>query len=287
MAAGVTAPQLTFLRGLSTAVLAGAVLLLTAREQFRVRGRELAGLALLGIAGLAMIQWLYSVAIALLPVGVALLIQYTAVVMVALVAWLVFKEQVSSRLIWGIAAVVIGLVLVSRMWDSNLEPLGVIAAFCAAIAYAFYFLAGERGVAKRPALAVAFWASLFATTFWAVFSGWWNLELATLANPTPLTGALNSVVVPVWVPLLWVLTLGAFVPFVLSFAALKHLRATVVGVLAASEVLFAFVVAWLWLGEAMVAMEIGGAAIVMIGILVALTSRSKLPENAAVPTEVP
>lgn len=293
MAAGVTAPQLTFLRGLSTAIIAGAVLLATARAQFRVSRRDLVGLALLGVAGLAMIQWLYSVAISILPVGIALLIQYTAVVIVALAAWLLFKEKVSARLWWAMAAVLIGLAVVARIWDSHLDTLGVIAAVASAFAYAFYFLAGERGVAKRPAMAVAFWASLFSSAFWALFSGWWRIDVAALAEPTSLTGALAGVVLPVWVPLLWVVTLGAFAPFVLSFAALRHLSATAVGILASSEVLFAFIVAWLWLGEAMAAIEIAGAAVVLVGIVLAQTARDKSVveaselRSAEVPPEVP
>ena len=43
--------------------------------------------------------------------------------------------------------------------------------------------------------------------------------------------------------------LGSFAPFLLSFYALKHLTATAAGIVASSEVIFAFVVAWLWLGE--------------------------------------
>lgn len=292
MAAGVTAPQLTFMRGLSTAILAGAVLLFTAREQFRISRRDALGLMLLGVAGLAMIQWLYSVAIAILPVGIALLIQYTAVVIVALAAWLLFKEKVSARLWWAIAAVLTGLAIVARIWDSQLDAIGAIAAVAAAFAYAFYFLAGERGVAKRPAMAVAFWASLFSTCFWALFSGWWRLDVAALAERTSLTGALDGVVVPAWVPLLWVITLGAFAPFVLSFAALRHLSATAVGILASSEVLFAFIVAWVWLGEAMAAVEIAGAGLVLCGIVVAQTARERkaaeqVPPVAQEPTEVP
>ena len=294
MAAGVTAPQLTFMRGLSTALIAGTVLLLTARERFRVSRRELVGLALLGVAGLAMIQWLYSVAISILPVGIALLIQYTAVVIVALAAWLLFKEKVSARLWWAIAAVIAGLAVVSRVWDSQLNTLGVLAAAASAFAYAFYFLAGERGVAKRPAMAVAFWASLFSSAFWALFSGWWRIDLDALAQPTSLTGALEGVVLPAWLPLLWVVTLGAFAPFVLSFAALRHLSATAVGILASSEVLFAFIVAWMWLGEAMAAIEIAGAAVVLAGIVIAQTARERAatarPDPSVVPevpTEVP
>jgi len=279
--AGITPPQLTFLRGLSTALIAGAILALTARAQFRISRRDALGLAALGIGGLAMIQWLYAVAISLLPVGVALLIQYTAVIMVALAAWLLFKERVHVRLWWAIGAVLVGLAVVAQVWDNQLNGLGTLAAFAAAIAYAFYFLAGERGVARRPAMAVAFWASLFATAFWAVFSGWWNIEATALLADVSLTGALDDVVVPLWVPLLWVITLGAFAPFVLSFAALRHLSATAVGILASSEVLFAFLVAWLWLGETLVAIQIAGAAVVLGGILLAQTAREKRRKTAA------
>lgn len=291
--AGITPPQLTFMRGLSTAIIAGIVLALTAREQFRITRRDALGLAALGVGGLAMIQWLYAVAISLLPVGVALLIQYTAVVLVALAAWLLFKERVHARLWWAIGAVLLGLAIVAQVWDSALDALGVLAAVAAAVAYAYYFLAGERGVARRPAMAVAFWASLFATVFWFCFSTWWEIDPGTLTSATSLTGALADVVVPVWVPLAWVITLGAFAPFVLSFAALRHLSATAVGILASAEVLFAFLVAWLWLGETLVAVQIAGAALVLAGIVIAQTARERRAAAdagappAAEPTEVP
>jgi len=273
--AGVTAAQLTFLRTLSTAVIAGAILVITAREQFRLTGREAAGLAALGVAGVAMIQWLYAVAISRLPVGVALLIEYTAVILVALAAWLLFKERVHARLWLAIAFVIFGLAIVAEVWDISLDLIGTLAALAAAVAYAFYFLAGERGVARRPAMAVTFWASAFATAFWALFSGWWTLDPALMTSIVPLTGALDDVQVPLWVPTLWVITLGAFAPFVLSFAALRHLSATAVGILASSEVLFAFIVAWVWLGETLIAVQIAGAALVLTGIVVAQTARDR------------
>lgn len=286
--AGITAPQLTVMRSLSTVVLAGTWLVIADRSHFRPRLRELAGYAALGIGGLAMLQWLYAAAISMLPVGVGLLIEYTAVILVALTAWLIFKEKVHARLWLAIAAVLAGLAVVAQVWNSNLRPLGVLAAFGAAISYAFYFLAGERIVAKRPPVAVAFWAAVFAGLFWLIFSGWWRIEPAALAHHVSLTGALDSVTVPVWVPLLWVLTLGSFAPFVLSFAALGHLSATAVGILASSEVLFAFAVAWWWLGETLNALQIAGAAVVLAGIIIAQTARTRpdLPV-AATPEEIP
>ncbi|WP_430869079.1 EamA family transporter [Demequina aurantiaca] len=277
--AGVSPAQLTFFRVLSTAVIAGLVLLVSDRAQFRPSRRQLGNLAALGIGGLAMIQWLYAVAISILPVGVALLIEYTAVVLVALASWLIFNERVHPRLWFAIGAVLVGLAVVAQVWDSNLRLLGVVAAFGAAITYAFYFIMGERVVASMPPMAVAFWASVFASGFWGIFSAWWSLDPATLTANVSLSGALEAVVVPVWLPLLFVITLGAFAPFVLIFTALGHLSATAVGILASSEVLFAFIVAWAWLGEKLTPLQVAGAILVLLGIVVAQTARTR-PEPA-------
>ncbi len=290
MAAGISPQQLTFARTVATAAIAGMVLLITDRSQFRLSGREVGFFAALGVAGLAMIQWLYSVAISRLPVGVALLFEYTAVVLVALTALVVFKEPVHRRLWWAIGGVLVGLAVVAQVWDSSLDGLGIAAGLGAAVAYAFYFLAGERGVARRPPMAVAFWAALFASVFWGLFSGWWSIDPALLVERISLDGALSSVEVPLWVPLAWIVTLGSFAPFVLIFMALRHVSATAVGILASSEVLFAFLVAWVWLGETLLPVQIAGAALVLVAIVVAQTARDRVAarvDTPEVPPEVP
>lgn len=290
MAAGISPEQLTLMRTVGTALIAGGVLVVTDRSQFRISRSEVLFFAALGIAGLAMIQWLYSLAISLLPVGVALLFEYTAVVLVALTARLVFGERVHPRLWWAIAAVLVGLALVAQVWDSSLNGLGVLAALGAAVAYAFYFLAGERGVRGRPPMAVAFWAALFASAFWGLFSRWWQIPPSLLTAELSFGGALDHVVAPMWVPLLGIVTLGGFAPFVLIFMALRHASATAVGIMASSEVLFAFAVAWAWLGETLVAVQLIGAAVVMAGIVIAQTARTATPDEpfaTSVPPEVP
>lgn len=291
--AGISPEQLTLARTLGTTVIAGAVLLLTDRSQFRLTRRQLAFFAALGVGGLAMIQWLYSVAISLLPVGVALLFEYTAVILIALTARFVFGERVHPRLWWAIAGVLIGLAVVAQVWDSSLNGLGVLAGLGAAVAYAFYFLAGERGVVSRPPIAVAFWASVFATAFWAVFSRWWTLPPATLTGEVAWGGALDHLVTPMWVPLIAIVSLGSFAPFVLIFMSLRHITATTSGILASSEVLFAFAVAWLWLSETLSAVQLAGAAVVMVAIVVAQTARARRASEAdepfamGVPSEAP
>ncbi|WNM25696.1 DMT family transporter [Demequina capsici] len=294
MQAGITPEQLTLFRVLGTAVIAGTVLAITDRAQLRLTWRDAGRFAALGIAGLAMVQWLYAVAIKHLPVGVALLFEYMAVVIVAIVARVVFKEKVHPRLWWAIGAVLVGLAIVAEVWDSTLSGVGVAAGLAAACAYAFYFISGERSVADRPPMAVAFWASAFATAFWLMFSQWWRIAPGTFAENVSFGGSLDAIHAPMWVPLVGMVALGAFAPFTLIFMSLRHISATASGILATSEVLFAFIVAWLWLGETLAPLPLVGAAVVLVGIVMAQTARERAvsPDSddafaLAVPPEAP
>jgi drug/metabolite transporter (DMT)-like permease len=81
--------------------------------------------------------------------------------------------------------------------------------------------------------------------------------------------------------------LGSFAPFLFSFAAIGRLKATPAGIVASSEVIFAFVVAWLWLGEKLDALQLVGAAVVLAGIILAQTARSNRVVDADLAIERP
>jgi len=272
--AGLTPMQLTQFRTLGTALLAGAVLLVTDRAAFRLTRRQVLVMAVLGVAGVALLQASYAAAIQRLPVGIALLVEYTGVLLVALIAFLFFKERVRARLWVAIALVLGGLVVVARIWASDLDPLGVLFAVAAAIFLTIYFLVGERQISATSPMAVAFWTMLFAAIFWAFFSGWWELEPATFATPVDVGGVHGSLELPLLVPLLVTVVFGSFLAFAFSFLALKHLTATAAGVAASSEVLFAFAGAWLWLGEGLDPLQTIGAVVVLAGIVLAQTARA-------------
>jgi drug/metabolite transporter (DMT)-like permease len=272
--AGLTPMQLTQFRTLGTALLAGALLLTLDRAAFRLRPRQLLVMAALGVGGVALLQASYAAAIQLLPVGIALLLEYTAVLMVALFAFFVFRERVKARIWVAIAFVLAGLAVVAQIWSSRLDPLGVALALVAAVTLAFYFLVGEGQVGATSPLTVAFWTMVFATAFWAPFSGWWTLQPSTFSAHVEVGGMLGSLALPLWLPLTITVVVGSFAPFLLSFYALKHLTATAAGIVASSEVLFAFVVAWFWLGEQLDPLQIAGAAVVLAGIVLAQTARS-------------
>ncbi len=271
--AGLTPAQQTFFRVAAAALIAGVWLAFTHRAAFRVTGKQLVVFAVLGIGGVALLQWFYATAVSLLPVGIALLLEYLAVLFVAVIARVFFAEKVKPRLWVAIALVLIGLALVAQIWASTLDPFGVLMGLLAAAALTLYFLLGERQVARTSPMTVAFWSMGFAALFWLLFSNWWQIDPELFVTPFSLGGALEAVVVPLWIPLIWNTVLGSFAPFLLSFLALKHLSATVAGIASSSEVIFAFVFAWLWLGEKLDALQLVGVAIVLLAIMLAQTAR--------------
>jgi len=271
--AGLSPVQVTQFRTLGSAILAGLMLLAIDRGAFRISWRRLVSMAVLGIFGIALLQSTYAVAISLLPVGIALLLEYLAVLAVAVIARIFFKEKVKGRVWIAIALVLTGLAVVAKVWDSPLDAVGVLWGLAAAGFLTFYFIFGERQINATSPLAVLFWASTFAAIFWAFFSGWWELTPETFGQSVSLGGALDAVELPLWVPLTSVIVLGSFLPFLLSFFALSKLKATTAGILASSEIIFAFAVAWLWLGEALDIVQVLGAAIVLVGIVLAQTAR--------------
>jgi drug/metabolite transporter (DMT)-like permease len=271
---GLSATQVTLFRTLGSFLIAGALLLVLDRRAFRLPLKQIGVMAVLGVFGMALLQVTYAVAVQLLPVGIALLLEYLAVLVVAVIAFVFFKERVRPRLWVAIGLVLVGLVVVAQIWSSTLDPFGVLMALAAAATLSIYFLVGERQVAATSPLVVAFWTSGFAALFWAFFSGWWELQPAVLAHPVSLTGNLEGVVLPLWLVLAWLVVMGSFLPFLLSFAAIGRLRATAAGVVASSEVIFAFVVAWIWLGEQLSFTQLLGAAVVLTGIVLAQTARA-------------
>jgi drug/metabolite transporter (DMT)-like permease len=88
-----------------------------------------------------------------------------------------------------------------------------------------------------------------------------------------LLGRLSDYHLPVWLLLLYVVVLGAIVPFFLIVGSMRHITATRTGILAMVEPVVASLVAWAWLGETLNGTTLVGGAIVLCGIVLAQTAR--------------
>jgi drug/metabolite transporter (DMT)-like permease len=119
-----------------------------------------------------------------------------------------------------------------------------------------------------------------AAVFWAIAAPWWRFDPTILARRVPIS--IGSVELPLWVLVVWIVVLGAVVPFWLSIAALRHLPPTAAGLVATAEPVFASIVAWLWVEQVLTAWQLAGGVVVLTGIVLAQTARA-----APVPTSLP
>jgi drug/metabolite transporter (DMT)-like permease len=282
--AGIPPTRLTALRCTGAAVCLLAVLAVVAPRRLRVTWREVPFLAVFGVVGVAMTQFLYYYAIGRMPVGIALVFEMTAPVFIALYVWLVRREKVRSRLWLALLLSLSGLILVAQVWEGggSLNPQGVGAALIAALCLAAYYLLGERGTANRDPVALTCWSFVAAALFWAVAAPWWQFD-TDLGARVPVS--LGSLTVPLWVLVVWIVVLGAILPFWLSIAALRHLPPTAAGLVATAEPVFASIVAWLWVEQVLSGWQVAGGVVVLTGIVLAQTARAT-PVPTALP-EVP
>jgi drug/metabolite transporter (DMT)-like permease len=271
---GVTSLRLAEAR--STGALAGLCVLglVFARRRLRIDRGELVYLAVFGVAGLALVQLLYFLAIHRLPIGIALLIQYLAPLLVALWARFVSREPVRRRVWAALALALGGLALVVQIWRGlALDGWGVAAALAGAVAFAAYVLMAERAVGRRDPISLSLFGFFFASLFWALVQPWWSFPFELVDDEVSLLGNLADRTLPVWGLIAWLVVLGTIVPFGLVVAALRHLPATRVGIVAMLEPVVAALVAFAWLDESLSAAQLAGGAVVLAGILLAQTAR--------------
>jgi drug/metabolite transporter (DMT)-like permease len=274
LASGVSSLRLTEIRCAGAFVGLAAILAIRAPERLRVRARELPFLALFGIGGLAFVQWLYFLAIHRVPIGIALLVEYLAPLLVALWARFVYREPVRHRIWLALALALAGLALIVEVGAAGgIAGAGLVFALLSAAAYMLYLLLAERAVVDRGAVALLFWGFGFATLFFSLLAPWWSFPGHRIGADVSLLGHLSGRHLPIWLLIAFVICIGTIVPFFLLVSALRQLPATHVAIIAMLEPVVATVVAWAWLGETLKAPQLAGALVVLTAIVLAQTSR--------------
>lgn len=270
----IPAQRLTEVRTTGAFLLLAAVLVLSRPDSLRVQRSELPMLLIFGVLGLALVQWFYFEAISRLDIGVALLIQYVAPVLVALWARFAYHEPVRRRIWAALALSILGIALLVELWNGlTLDGLGVAAALGSATTFAVYVLSAERAIARRDPVSLVCYGFLLASIFWALVQPWTSFPFGLVDESISLLGRLDHVTLPVWLLMIWMVVLGTMLPFALLASSLRHIPASRAAITAMFEPVAATVFAFAWLGEALTEFQLVGAFVVLTAILLAQTAR--------------
>lgn len=256
--------------GAVLARIAVAALVLTGPALLQLRGRwtllrrgagRAAAYGLIAVAGC---QLCYFNAIERMPVGVALLLEYLAGVLVVGWLWLRHGQRPRRLTVTGAVTAVAGLAMVIGLAGSlRVNPAGVMWALLAAVCLAIYFLlSAAAGPEPLPPIVMA-WAGLCAGT----------AILAVLGSigAVPMTAATRNVEfldhqVSWLVPMLGLSVVAAAFAYVAGIGAARRLGAKLASFVGMAEVLFAIAFAWLLLGQLPSAVQFAGGALILAGV---------------------
>jgi drug/metabolite transporter (DMT)-like permease len=231
-------------------------------RELRIRREDIAWFAAFGIFGMGGVQWLYYEAIQRIPIAVALVVEYTAVILVLLYARLRGRKVGPALWYAGLLALA-GCFFASGAYDAALRAVntdGLLIAALDALLFTSYFVLGERVASRYSAWTLAVYGFGFALLAWQVIQPAWTL-------PWTATSA------DVWQRVAGVVVLAALIPFTLGFVALRLLPAARVSIVATSEPFIAAVIAWILLAQTLQIPQMLGGALVLGGILIAQTHR--------------
>jgi drug/metabolite transporter (DMT)-like permease len=257
----------------------GAFLVLLIPCLFLVRriglptGRQGARILAYGAVAIALAQLCYFSAVQYLSVGVALLLEYLAPVMLIGWHWARTHHRPAVPVLAGAGLSIVGLAFVLDLRDGlTLNPIGVAWGLGAALCLCAYFLLSEDNGADAPV------SPLLLTTA-GTGVGAALLLAAGAAGILPLTAnggvtILADQAVGWWLPAALLILMSAVLAYPTGIVAVRRLGSSLASFVSLTEVIFAVVFAFVLLGQQPGPMQLVGGALILTGI--ALVKRPRV-----------
>ena len=207
-------------------------------------------------AAVALVNACYYLAIQRLAVAVALVLQYVGPALV--VAWVAFttRKRPPAEILVALAATFAGVILVSELIGSDLGSLsllGIAFGMGSAVMFATYTLVSEKASRHYGVLGALLRGFGAASLMWLAFQipqGWPHALTADDHLPRVLFVGLA----------------GTLAPFLLYLWGVQRIRAQRAVIAATLEPVVAGVVAWIWLGQSLTAMQLTGGTVIIVAV---------------------
>ncbi|WP_029146243.1 EamA family transporter [Microbacterium luticocti] len=228
-----------------------------------------------GLLAVTATQLCYFQAVAVMDVGLALLIEYTAPVAVVLWLWLRRGERPSVRSVIGAVIAFAGLVLMlDVLTGARVHLAGVLWALAAMVGAAAYFVLSGRGDTDLPPIALAGLGLLIGAV---------GLSAAGLTGILPMAWNIHDVAyrfgtVPWFVPVLAIGLLATALAYVLGIASTRMLGSRLASFVALAEVIAALLFGFLLLGQLPNLVQALGGVLVLAGVVVVKLGEPRAPD---------
>jgi drug/metabolite transporter (DMT)-like permease len=238
--------------------------LLALRGRWYLLRRNARLLVVYGLVAVAGTQFAYFSAVEHLQVGIALLLEYTAPVVV--IGWLWLRHGQRPTLLVGAGCVVAGgglLLVLDVVTGAGLDPVGVLWAMLAMLGVATYFVLSAQDGNGLPPLVLASAGMVVGAASLVALGAVGLLDMSWSTAPATYAGT----AVPWWVAALALGVVTAALAYTTGIAAGRRLGSRLSSFVALNEVLFALAFAWLVLGEVPRAVQFVGGVLILAGVV--------------------
>jgi len=246
--------------------LAGTLLTVPALLQLRrhpVSKHAARTVLLYGVVAVAGAQLCYFNAVSHLSVAVALLLEYSGILLVVGWGWARHGHRPRRLTMIGGAASLGGLILVLDLAGAHRVDLaGVLWGLGAAVGLAVYFVIASATDDALPPLSVAWGGLAVGAVLLGIAAATGVLPVHAPRNDVTLLDKQVSWIVPV----LGLSVVAGVVAYLSGIAAARMLGAKLASFVGLTEVLAAVVFAWLLVGQRLNAVQLAGGVLVVTGI---------------------
>jgi drug/metabolite transporter (DMT)-like permease len=216
------------------------------------------GLILVFGFSIAMVTYTYFVAISLLPIAVALVIQFSSAAWLTLGNAIVRRHMPSPHVLVALALTLSGIVLITGLWQFRLigmNGMGLLFAVLTLLATIAYMLLGQRVGQRMSSLTSTTYGALVAGVIWLCVQPPWAIPASTWTPHHLILITLVGI-------------LGMAIPFALMLGALQRIDAPRVSIVSMLELVAGGVIAYFWLDQKLDAWQLVGGLCVLLGIVV-------------------
>ena len=284
-------PLLTWRFVIAALLLAGVVASRAPRDLVVSRGdfARYSALALTGY-GAASICFFFALKFADASVVAVLLYAYPAFVTVA--GWVFFGEKATALKALAVVVTFTGCALVVGLLGGpvKVSTPGVLLGLGAAVCYTMFNLLSSRWLPGRSQLVmmgytfgIASIGAAAAGAGWAFFAS----RSTSLGFAGRVTAAVASLSPAGWSATVWALLAAivivpTFIAVVLYLQGIRGLGASQAALVSTLEPLFTMALAWALLGERLAPIQFAGAALVLVGVVLAEVAARRVDRPAAV-----
>lgn len=240
-----------------------SILFVFKKEYIKISASDIPHFMLLGVIGIAGSNFTYYFTLNEINVATAIIMQYTAPVLVVLYGVLFGSEKITFVKIISAFLSLAGCSLVVRIFDLqflNLSKLGIISGVASAFCWAFFNIYGKKTGSKYNIWGNLTFALMFAGIFWLLINPPWKIFNSSYSA--------ND-----WLIFFTFAMISVLFPYFFYFNGLRYISSSSAIITSTLEPVVAIVSSWIIIGEKLTLIQIVGSLLVLMSVVLLQVKR--------------